>query len=49
MWSYGEIAERARQAAEAGADELIVYILPPHDVAVLGPLAEALAGADLTA
>ena len=42
---YGEIAERARQAAVAGADELIVYIMPPHDVAVLSPLAEALAGA----
>jgi hypothetical protein len=39
----GVLAEQAAAYAEAGLDLGIVYLPPPHDPAVLEPLAEALA------
>ncbi|MCU0268995.1 MAG: LLM class F420-dependent oxidoreductase [Acidimicrobiales bacterium] len=39
----GRLAHEANQLGEAGADLVIVYLPPPHRVAVLEPLAEALA------
>ncbi len=39
----GALAEQAAEYAEAGLDLGIIYLPPPHDPAVLEPLAEALA------
>jgi len=40
-------AEKAAEWAEGGADVAIVYLPPPHDPAVLAPIAEALQSAGL--
>ena len=44
---YSIIAEQAHEAAEASAKELIIYIPPPHEVAVLDPLARVLGAVSL--
>ena len=40
----GAAAEAMAERAEAGLDLAILYLPPPHDPAVLGPLADALRG-----
>jgi hypothetical protein len=40
--NYGQVIEEAAALAAVGLDLGIVYIAPPHDPAVLEPLAEAI-------
>lgn len=40
----GALRRQAEEAIEAGADHVIVYFPPPHDVSLLEPVAEALEG-----
>jgi F420-dependent oxidoreductase-like protein len=46
--SYGKVVEDAAALAAEGLDLGIVYISPPHDPAVLEPLAEAIRESGLT-
>ncbi|MBO0881370.1 MAG: LLM class flavin-dependent oxidoreductase, partial [Mycobacterium sp.] len=45
--NYGQVIEQAAALAAEGLDLGIVYIAPPHDPAVLEPLAEAIQGSGL--
>ena len=40
--NYGQVIEQAAALAAEGLDLGIIYIAPPHDPAVLEPLAEAI-------
>ncbi len=46
--NYGKVIEDAAALAAEGLDLGIVYIAPPHDPAVLEPLAEAIRESGLT-
>jgi alkanesulfonate monooxygenase SsuD/methylene tetrahydromethanopterin reductase-like flavin-dependent oxidoreductase (luciferase family) len=47
--NYTKVVEDAAELANRGLDLGIVYIAPPHDPAVLAPLAEAIRDSELTA
>ncbi|MHA7664122.1 hypothetical protein [Mycolicibacterium sp. HS_4_1] len=45
--NYGQIVEQAAALEPEGLDLAVIYLDPPHDPAILEPLAEAIQASDL--